>query len=74
MEGVVNEAPIPIKLPPVGAEYQLRSPELAVAPSTRVPVPHRAAGVVPVIVGISFTIAVTVVLVAVVQPFAVAST
>jgi len=49
-------------------------PALAVAPNTTVPVPQRLAGVLAVMVGIAFTVAATDVLVAVVQPFAVAST
>ena len=73
MLGVVNDAPVANDAPPVKAEYQLIVPALAVAPNTAVPVPHIAAGVLDVIVGIAFTVAVTAVLVAVVQPFAVAS-
>ena len=49
-------------------------PALAVAPNIAVPVPHIAAGVVAVTVGIAFTVAITAVLVAVVHPFRVAST
>ena len=49
-------------------------PAEAEAPRVTVPVPHLEPGVVPVIVGIVFTVAVTAVLEAVVQPFAVAST
>ena len=55
-------------MPPVEAAYQLMVPVDAVAPKVTVPVPQREAGVVPVIVGISLTVAVTAVLVAVVQP------
>ena len=72
--GVVNETPVAIDVPPVKAEYQLIVPALAVAPNTAVPVPHIAAGVLAVMVGIVFTVAATAVLVAVVHPFAVAST
>ena len=74
MLGVVNETPVANDVPPVAALYQLIVPALAVAPNTAVPVPHIAAGVLAVMVGIAFTVAATDVLVAVVQPFAVAST
>jgi hypothetical protein len=69
----VKLVPVPSELPPVAAEYQLIVPSLAVAPRVTVPVPHLELGVVPVIVGIVFTVAVTAVLVAVVQPLFVAS-
>ena len=72
--GVVNETPVAIDVPPVNAEYQLIVPALAVAPNTAVPVPQRLAGVLAVMVGMTFTVAVIAVLVAVVQPLAVAST
>ena len=71
---MVNDAPVANDVPPVKAEYQLIVPVLAVAPNTAVPVPHIAAGVLAVMVGIAFTVAATDVLVAVVHPFAVAST
>ena len=74
MLGVVNDAPVANDIPPVKAEYQLIVPALAVAPNATVPVPHIAAGVLAVMVGIALTVASTAVLVAVVQPFAVAST
>ena len=74
MLGVVNDAPVASDVPPVAALYQLIVPALAVAPNTAVPVPHIAAGVLAVMVGMAFTVAATDVLVAVVQPFAVAST
>ena len=73
MLGVVNDAPVETLVPPVAPAYQLIVPALAVAPNTAVPVPHIAAGELDVIVGIAFTVAVTAVLVAVVQPLAVAS-
>lgn len=66
--GVVNEVPEPKDDPPVDAEYQLIVPADAVAPRVKVPVPHRDAGVVPVIVGIALIVAVTEVLVAETQP------
>ena len=59
MLGVVNETPVAIDVPPVNAEYQLIVPALAVAPSAAVPVPHIAAGVLAVMVGIVFTITAT---------------
>ena len=74
MLGVVNDAPVPILVPPVTALYQLIVPALAVAANTTVPVPQRLAGVLAVMVGIAFTVAATAVLVAVVHPFAVAFT
>ena len=48
---MVNEVPVPKPVPPVLAENQFKVPALAVAPSTIVPVPQRAPGVVDVIVG-----------------------
>ena len=74
MLGVVNDVPVPKLEPPVGAAYQLIVPVLALAPKDTVPVPHLAAGVVAVMFGIVFTVAVTAVLVVVVQPLLVAST
>ena len=70
----MNDAPVPKDVPPVAALYQLIVPALAVAPNTTVPVPHLESGVVPVIVGIALTVAVTAVLDAVVHPLLVAST
>ena len=66
--------PVPSELPPVEAAYQLIVPALAAAPKVTVPVPQRLAPVVDEIVGIAFTVATTAVLLAVVHPFAVAST
>ena len=57
--GVVNDVPVEILVPPVAALYQLIVPALAVAPNTTVPVPHIAAGVLAVMVGIVFTITAT---------------
>ncbi len=74
MLGVVNEVPVASDVPPVAAAYQFKVPALAVAPMVTVPVPQRLAGVVAVTVGIAFTVAMTAVLVAVVQPVLVAST
>ena len=53
---MVNDVPVEILVPPVAALYQLIVPALAVAPNTTVPVPHIAAGVLAVIVGIAFTV------------------
>ena len=74
MVGVVNDAPVPIEAPPVEAAYQFIVPAEDVAPRVTVPASHLEPGVVPVIVGVAFTVAMTAVLLPVVQPFAVAST
>ena len=60
--------------PPVEAVYQFTVPALAVAPNVTVPLPHTELGVVPLIVGIVLTVAITAVLDAVVHPLDVAST
>jgi len=52
MLGVVNEVPVPNETPPVEAAYQLMFPAEDVALKVMVPVPQRAPGVVPVIIGI----------------------
>ena len=72
--GVVKLVPVPRLAPPVDAAYQLIVPAEAVAPSVTVPVLHTLPGVVAVMVGMALTVAITAVRVAVVQPFAVAST
>ena len=72
--GVVNEVPVPNDVPPVTAANQFNVPALAVAPKVTVPVPQTEPGVVPLTVGNALTVATTALLVAVVQPFAVAST
>ena len=54
--GVVNDVPVPNDEPPDDAAYQLMVPALAVEPKATVPVPHLDAGVVPLIVGIAFTV------------------
>ncbi len=72
--GVINEVPEPIDVPPVKAAYQFNVPVLAVAPNVTVPVPQTEPGVVPLTVGIALTVATTALLLAVVQPLAVAST
>ena len=72
--GVVKLVPVPSETPPVAAAYQLIIPALAVAPRVTLPEPQLLPGVVPVIVGIGFIVAVTAVRVAVVHPVFVAST
>lgn len=72
--GVVKVVPVPNDAPPVEAAYQFNVPVLAIAPNVTVPISHRAAGVVPVTVGIAFTVANTDALEAVVQPLLVTST
>ena len=74
MDGVVNEVPVPIDAPPVEAAYQFIVPAEDVAPRVTVPASHLDPGVVPVIAGVVLTVAMTAVLVPVVQPLAVAST
>ena len=71
---MVNDVPVPRDAPPVAAAYQLMVPAEAVAPRVTVPVPQVDPGVVVAIVGMAFTVAVTAVLDAVVQPRSVAST
>jgi hypothetical protein len=66
--------PFPREIPPEEAVYQFIVPVEAPAPSVTVPASHLAAGVVLLIVGVVFTVAVTEVLEPVVQPFAEAST
>ena len=56
MDGVVKDVPVPREDPPVDPAYQLIAPAEAVAPRITVPVPHREADVVPVIVGIVLTV------------------
>ena len=72
--GVVKEVPVPNDDPPLDAAYQLIVPADAVAPKATVPDLQTDPGVVPVIVGTAFTVAVTEVLGEVVQPPSVAST
>ena len=72
--GVVNDAPVPKVEPPVEAAYQFNVPALAVAPNVTIPASQRAAGVVPDIIGVVFTVASTEVLEVLVQPRFVAST
>ena len=74
IDGVIKLVPVPKLAPPDAAAYQLMVPADAVAPNVTVPVPQILAGVVPVMVGTVLTVAITAVLLAVVQPFEVAST
>ena len=60
--------------PPVELLYQLMVPLLTLAPNTTVPASHIDNGVVPVIVGVVFTVAIIAVLEVDVQPLLVAST
>ena len=74
IDGVVYEFPVATAEPPVLAVYQFTVPALAVAPRLTAPLPHSEAGVVEVMVGIDFTVAVIAVLVVEVHPPLVAST
>lgn len=71
MLGVVKVVPVPKLDPPVEVAYQLIVPADAVAPKPTVPVPHRDAHVLPLIAGMVFIVAVTAVLVPVIQPVAI---
>ena len=62
MLGVVKLVPVASDDPPVGTSYQLIVPALAVAPKIKVPASHLAFGVVAVIDGTEFTVAITAVL------------
>lgn len=73
MLGVVKEFPVPNEVPPVWTLYQFIVPAEAPAPSVTVPESQRELGIVEVIVGLAFIVAVIVVLVGVVHPEAVAS-
>ena len=66
--------PEPTKFPPVEASYQFIVPAEAVDDKATVPGPQIAAGVVVVMLGIVFTVAITAVLVADGQPLLEAST
>ena len=60
MLGVVYELPVPTKIPPVKASYQVTVPAEAVAPKVTVPCPQTDPGVVPVMVGLALTVTVCV--------------
>ncbi len=76
MLGVVKLAPDPKLGPPVAAAYQSTEavPELEVAPKVTVPVSQRSPGVVDVIAGDGFTVAITAIRGEELQPFSVVST
>ena len=74
MDGVPKMVPVASDDPPLEAAYQLIVPADAVAPKATVPELQITPGVVPVIVGMGVTVAVTEVLDPVVQPLSVAST
>ena len=57
--GVTNEFPVPSKLPPVAASYQLIVPADAVAFNVTIPGPQRLTVGAEVIVGIALIVAVT---------------
>ena len=52
IEGVVNEVPVPNKVPPLEAENQLIVPAEGLAPKFTVPLPQLLPGVVETVVGI----------------------
>ena len=74
MDGVVKLVPVCKDDPPVELLYQLMVPLLALAPNATVPASHLDNGVVPLIVGVVFTVATIEVLDDEVQPLFVAST
>ena len=74
MDGVVKLVPVCKDDPPVELLYQLMVPLLALAPNATVPASHLDNGVVPVTVGVLFTVASTAVLDDEVHPLLVAST
>ena len=73
MDGVVKLAPVCKDDPPVELLYQFIVPLLALAPNETVPASHLDNGVVPVIVGVVFTVANIAVLDDEVHPLLVAS-
>ena len=73
IDGVVKLVPVCKDDPPVELLYQLMVPLLALAPNATVPASHLDNGVVPVIVGVLFTVATTAVLDDEMQPPLVAS-
>ena len=74
MDGVVKLVPVCNNDPPVELLYQLMEPLLALAPKATVPASHLDDGVVPLTVGVVFTVATTAVLDDEVQLLLVAST
>jgi hypothetical protein len=74
IDGVVKLVPVCNEDPPVELLYQLIVALLALAPNATVPASHLDNGVVPVIVGVVFTVATIAVLDDEVHPLLVAST
>ena len=74
IDGVVKLVPVCKEDPPEELLYQLIVPLLALAPNATVPASHLDNGVVPVTVGVLFTVATTAVLDDEVHPLLVAST
>ena len=74
MDGVVKLLPVCKDDPPVELPYQLMVPLLALAPNAIAPASHLVKGVVPLTVGVVFTVATTAVLDDEVHPLLVAST
>ena len=74
MDGVVKLVPVCKDAPPVASLYQFITPALGVASNVTDPASHLDNGVVPVIVGVVFTVATTAVLDDEVQLLIVAST
>ena len=74
IDGVVKLEPVCNDDPPVELLYQLIVPLLTLAPKATVPASHLDNGVVPVIVGVEFTVATIAVLDDEVHPLLVAST
>ena len=74
IDGVLKLVPVCRDEPPAELLYQLMVPLLALAPKATVPASHLDNGVVPVIVGVVFTVATIAVLDDEVHPLLVAST
>ena len=66
--GVVNDVPVHRDDPPVNAAYQFIDPAEAAAPKVTDPVPQRDADVVPVMVGIVFSVITALPVIGVVPP------
>jgi hypothetical protein len=65
---VLNVVPVPREDPPDDAAYQLIVPAEADAPKVTDPVPQREAEVVPVMVGIAFSVMTALPVIGVVPP------
>ena len=59
---MVNAVPVPNKVPPLGTSYHCKVPALVAAKRVTLPASQRLFGVVDVILGVTFTVAVTAVL------------